>query len=106
MTITNSKPIQLTLDGQTGLLFENETREVIVFVPEESVVTSSTGELTIDQASYFSTGWAERSAQFSDTHTDLERAFPDVERPVTDENEPRVKALLARLRHAYLIKVN
>ena len=106
MTIANTKPIQLTLDGQTGYLFESETREVIVFVPEECVVITNTGELSIDQAAYFSTGWAERSALFSDARTDLERAFPEAGLPISDENEPRVKALLSRLRHAYLIKMN
>jgi hypothetical protein len=103
--MTNVKPIQLMLDGRPGYLFESETREVLVFVPEECVVTTREGELSIDQTAFFSTGWAERSALFADAQSDLERAFPDAEHPVTDENDARVKALLLRLRHAYLINV-
>ena len=106
MIIANAKPVQLTLDGQVGVVFENETREVLVFVPQECVVIGNDGEMSIDQASYFSSGWAQRSVQFSDSRTDLELAFPDASRPIFDKNEPRLKALLLRLRHAYVTSLS
>jgi hypothetical protein len=97
------KPLEFTIDSEPGYLFEAEHSDAIVFVPASCLTVSATGSNSVDQLAFFLSGWADKSMRFSNTQDELERVFPAMDRPIVNENDPRVKKLLQRLQQVYEI---
>jgi len=97
------KPLELMIAGERGYLFEGEISDALVFVPHDCVFFTDSGDAAIDQTGCFLSGWTDKSMRFSSDADDGERVFASAERPVTNPNDPRVKALLQRLRHVYSV---
>ena len=97
------KPIELIIDNELGYLFETERADVIAFVPLACLAETDSGNYLIDEEAFLISGWADKSMRFSNTSEECERVFPQCERPVTDETDPRVLKLLERLRHVYTV---
>ena len=96
--------LSISINGHLGFIFEGDVKDTIAFVPEEAIIFSCDGP-TIDQAIFLTSGWAERSMRFSKSTEDCERVFALEDSPIEDIHDPRISALLERLRHVYKVEL-
>jgi hypothetical protein len=97
-------PVALVVEGERGLMFEGDEEKAVVFVPEHTI-TPIGDEWRIDQTAFFVSGWAEKNMRFSGADVEADRVFPIESRPIKDDHDPRVIALLARLKNVYEVSV-
>ncbi|PTY04266.1 hypothetical protein DB347_20430 [Opitutaceae bacterium EW11] len=95
--------LQWVIDGQRGSVFEGLTKGTVAFVPSDCLVNEDTRGMRFDEARYLISGWAERNMRFSSI-ADGERLWPRPECPVQTAKDPRVQALLGRLRNVYVVE--
>ena len=99
------KALSLTIDGEFGHLFEaTHGSDAVVFVPETVFPDTRGNGDGFDQLAYMTSGWATKNARFNSIEGS-KHAFPALNRPVVNADEPRVELFLQRLRHAYSVEL-
>jgi hypothetical protein len=98
------QPVSLTIDGELGFVFEGKIPETVVFVPLD-LVSQAGSSWIIDHTGFYVSGWSEKNMRFSTACEDCDRVFPDETRPVTDQHDQRLVALLDRLKNVYGVAV-
>jgi hypothetical protein len=97
--------LALTIDGERGHLFETtHSSDAVVFVPEAVFPNTRYKGDGFDQSAYMTSGWAAKNARFNSSESS-KHAFPALNRPVGNADEPRVELFLQRLRHAYTVEL-
>ena len=95
-------PLSMVVGNELGYFYEGTVPDTVVFVPKHCV-SNVGGAVSIDDTQFYLSGWAARSARFSGAESESEFAFPDVNKPILNHNDARLKALLLRLDHAYTL---
>jgi len=95
------KPLEITIKGEYGFLFEGEYPRTYAFVPQDCVTLGTDGSFQIDKMAYIKRRWAIRNMRFNSVDLGGTQLFPNARKPIVKSNAPELAAFLDHLRRGY-----
>jgi hypothetical protein len=94
------RPLEITIQGEHGYLFEGAHPRTFTFVPEECVKLNDDSTFSIDCLCYIQKRWGARNMAFN-SEGGGSQLFPNERKPVTNAGAPGLDSFLEHLRNGY-----